>query len=111
MCVWSNRFILSVDQHPQSDLIFGILEVLSDAALECTVRLRFQDAEAWEVGRWPVLLVKGRKIEAFMMCKSVIRDDLGSQEKVLLFALFFLGFKLKSFLVKAALCEVSSKSV
>jgi len=56
--------------------MFWIVEVLSDSFFEHAVGLLFQDTETWQVGWWPVLLVKTCEIKAFMTSKGLVRNDL-----------------------------------
>jgi hypothetical protein len=50
--------------------------------LEDVVRLSFEYAERWKLGRRPVFLVKAREVKALMKRESVIGNDLHSKEVV-----------------------------
>jgi hypothetical protein len=56
--------------------MFRVVEMFGDSFFEHGVGLLFQDTETWQIGRWPILLVKAGKIEAFMTGKRFVRDDL-----------------------------------
>lgn len=49
-----------------------------------------------------MLLVERCKIEAFVVRKGVVRDDLGGQEQMLLLSLPLLGLDLETFFIEPA---------
>lgn len=105
MRIRSDGLVLTVDEHPEADLVLVVVEVMGDATLENAVGLLLEDAEAGEL-RWrPVLLVERCKVKAFVLGESVIGDNLGRQEQVLLLPLLLLGLQLNPLFVKAALYQ------
>ena len=76
MRVWSDSLVLAIDQHPQSDLRLGIVEVLCDPLFEQAVRLILEYAERGQFRCRPVPLVESSQIEAFVLRESIISDYL-----------------------------------
>src|ERR1700691_5866994 len=76
MSIRTDCLVLSVHQHPQTDSIFRVMEVLCDSFFEHGVGLLLQDTETWQFGWWPILLVKTCEIKTFMMSKRFICNDL-----------------------------------
>lgn len=76
VCVWPNRLVLTVDKHPQADLIIRIVEVLRHSLLEHAVCLVLEHTERRQVSRRPVPFIECRQVKAFVVCECLIRDDL-----------------------------------
>lgn len=76
MRIWSHGLVLTIHQHPQPNLALWIVEVLRHSRLERTIRLILQHSEGWQIGWRPVLLIKACEVEAFVLRKRLIRDNL-----------------------------------
>jgi hypothetical protein len=90
--------------------------MLRDAVLENTVRFLFQNAERWQVGWWPVLLIKRCQVEAFMFSKGFVCYDLTEVSKSYAFNILTLTFAVRNkccssrSLFFASNCSLSSSS-
>jgi hypothetical protein len=115
--VWSYGLVLSVDQHPKTYLILGIVEMLGDTSFEHTVGFLFQHTETWKIGRWPILLIESREVETLMTRKCFVSDDLsvemsmaiegtqwetylGGEEEMLFLTFTLLSFNLQSLFIE-----------
>lgn len=76
MRIGADGLVLPVDENPEANVVHRNGKVVCDARLEETVRLLLQDTEGGQVRRWPVLLVERCKVEALVLCKVIICDDL-----------------------------------
>ena len=50
--------------------------MLCHSPLERMIRFGFEDFEAGQVGWWPVFVVEGCEVKAFMVLEGLVRDDL-----------------------------------
>ena len=67
------------------------------------VRLLLEDAECRKLRRWPVLVIEGCEIEAFMVLEGLVGYNLCSEEEVLFLAFSPLSLKLHALFVEALL--------
>lgn len=99
--IWSNSFILSINQHPKSEISFRYFEILSNALLEGMECFGFEDSESREFRSRKIFIVERGEVEPLMSSKSVVGDDFGGKIKMLLVPLSSLCLQLFSFRIQS----------
>lgn len=74
--VGPDRLVLTVDEHPEPEVGLGDLVFLGHPGLEALVGLVLEHAEAGQLGRRDVLVLKRGEVEALVLSEGVLGDDL-----------------------------------
>ncbi len=81
MRVRSHSLILSVDEHPKTDLSLWVIEMLRHPRFERAICLILENAERWKFRGGPISVVETREIESFMLVEGIVRNDLQRARK------------------------------